>query len=39
LVANVIGKDQCKKRQSFIMGMETAKDFSGLFELTTARLA
>jgi hypothetical protein len=34
---DVIGKDQCKKLQSFIIGTETAKDFSGLFELTTAR--
>jgi hypothetical protein len=31
------GKEQCKKLQNFIMSMETAKDFSGLFELTTAR--
>ncbi len=37
LGGDVIGKDQCKKLQSFIMSMETAKDFSGLFELTTAR--
>ena len=35
LGGDVIGKDQCKKLQSFIMSMETAKDFSGLFELTT----
>ena len=39
LGGDVIGKDQCKKLQSFIMSMETAKDFSGLFELTTARKA
>jgi 2-methylcitrate dehydratase len=37
LGGDVIGKDQCKKLQSFIMGMETAKDLNGLFELTTAR--
>jgi ATP-dependent Clp protease ATP-binding subunit ClpB len=37
LGGDVIGKDQCKKLQSFIMSMETANDFSGLFELTTAR--
>ena len=36
LGGDVIGKEQCKKLQSFIMGMETAKDFGGLFELTTA---
>jgi 2-methylcitrate dehydratase len=39
LGGDVIGKDQCKKLQSFIMSMETAKDFSGLFELTTVREA
>ena len=33
----VIGKENCQKAQKFIMSMETAKDFSGLFELTTAR--
>lgn len=37
LGGDVIGKDQCKKLQSFIMSMETAKDLGGLFELTTAR--
>jgi 2-methylcitrate dehydratase len=37
LGGDIIGKEQCKKLQSFIMSMETAKDFGGLFELTTAR--
>ena len=37
LGGDVIGKDQCKKLQSFIMSMETAKSLGGLFELTTAR--
>jgi 2-methylcitrate dehydratase len=37
LGGDVIGKNQCKKLQSFIMSMETAKDLGGLFELTTAR--
>ena len=37
LGGDVIGKDQCKKLQSFIMSMETAKDLGGLFELPTAR--
>ncbi len=37
LGGDVIGKDQCKKLQSFIMSMETAKNLGGLFELTTAR--
>jgi len=37
LGGDVIGKDQCKKLQKFIMSIETAKDFGGLFELTTAR--
>jgi hypothetical protein len=32
----VIGKDQCKKLQKFIMSMETADKLGGLFELTTA---
>jgi len=36
LGGDIIGQEQCKKSQSFIMSMETAKDFSGLFELTTA---
>jgi 2-methylcitrate dehydratase len=37
LGGDVIGKDQCKKLQRFIMSVETAKDLGGLFELTTAR--
>jgi len=37
LSGDVIGKDQCKKLQSFIMSIETAKNLSGLFKLTTAR--
>src|SRR3982074_658133 len=37
LGGDVIGKDQCRKLQSFIMNIETAKDLGGLFELTTAR--
>ena len=37
LGGDIIGKEQCQKLQSFIMSMETAKDFSVLFELTTAR--
>jgi len=37
LGGDIVGKDQCKKLQTFIMSMETAKDFGGLFELTTAR--
>ena len=36
LGGDVIGKEQCKKLQSFIMSMETAKNLSGLFDLTTA---
>ena len=36
LGGEVIGKDQCKKFQSFIMSIETAKNLGGLFELTTA---
>src|SRR6266536_4201285 len=36
LGGDVIGKDQCKKLQSFIMSIETAKNLGGLFELTTA---
>src|SRR6266851_9762364 len=34
---DVIGKDQCKKLQKLITSIETAKDVSELFELTTAR--
>src|SRR5437773_9250354 len=37
LGGDVIGKNQCKKLQSFIMSMETAKNLDPLFELTTAR--
>src|SRR5437763_9592254 len=37
LGGNVIGKDQCKKLQKFIMSMESAEKLEGLFELTTAR--
>src|SRR5438045_2155025 len=37
LGGDVIGKDQCGKLQKFIMSMETAENFGGLFELTTAR--
>ncbi len=37
LGGDVIGKDQCKRLQSFIMNLETAKDLGGLFELTTVR--
>src|SRR5882724_10876545 len=36
LGGDVIGQDQCKKLQSYIMNIETAKNLSGLFELTTA---
>src|ERR1700732_3702286 len=39
LGGDVIGKDQCKKLQGFIMNMESAKNLGGLFELTAARLA
>jgi 2-methylcitrate dehydratase len=37
LGGDVIGKDQCKRLQGFIMSIETAKNLAGLFELTTAR--
>jgi 2-methylcitrate dehydratase len=37
LGGDVIGKDQCKKLQKFIMSIETAEKLDGLFELTTAR--
>jgi 2-methylcitrate dehydratase PrpD len=37
LGGDVIGKEQCKKLQSYIMSMETAKNLDGLFELTTTR--
>jgi 2-methylcitrate dehydratase len=36
LGGDVIGKNQCAKLQKFIMSIETAKNLSGLFELTTA---
>jgi 2-methylcitrate dehydratase len=36
LGGNIIGQDQCKKLQSFIMSMETATNLGELFELTTA---
>jgi hypothetical protein len=37
LGGDVIGKDQCKKLQKFIMNLDTAEKLDGLFELTTAR--
>ncbi len=37
LGGDVIGKDQCKKLQGVIMNMESAENFRGLFDLTTAR--
>jgi len=37
LGGDVIGNDQCKKLQKFIMSIDTAKKLDGLFELTTAR--
>jgi 2-methylcitrate dehydratase len=37
LGGDVIGKDQCKELQKFIMSIETADKLDGLFELTTAR--
>lgn len=37
LGGDVIGKDQCKKLQQFIMSMETAEKLDGLFDLTTER--
>jgi 2-methylcitrate dehydratase len=37
LGGDVIGKNQCKKLQSFIMNIESANNLGGLFELTTAR--
>jgi 2-methylcitrate dehydratase len=39
LGGDVIGKDQCKELQKFIMSMDTAEKLDGLFELTTAREA
>jgi 2-methylcitrate dehydratase len=37
LGGDVIGKDQCKELQKFIMSIDTAKNLDRLFELTTAR--
>ena len=37
LGGDVIGKDQCKKLQAFIMNLENAKKLDELFELTIAR--
>jgi 2-methylcitrate dehydratase len=37
LGGDIIGKEQCKKLQRFIMNLETAEKVGGLFELTTAR--
>src|SRR5215207_5927349 len=39
LGGDVIGKDQCKKLQKFIMNIEAAKDLGELFELATSRSA
>jgi 2-methylcitrate dehydratase len=39
LGGDVVGKEQCKKLQSYIMRMDTAKDLGGLLELTTAAVA
>ncbi len=36
LGGDIIGNDQCKKLQKFIMSIETARNLDGLFELTTA---
>jgi hypothetical protein len=37
LGGDIVGREQCKKLQDFIMSIETAKNLGGLFELTTAR--
>jgi hypothetical protein len=37
LSGDVIGKDQCKKLQKFIMSLESLDKLDGLFELTTVR--
>src|SRR5213076_2454026 len=37
LGGDVIGKDQCRKLQNFIMSVENAENLDELFELTTAR--
>jgi hypothetical protein len=39
LGGDVIGQDQCKKLQRFIMSIETAQTPGRLFELTTSREA
>jgi len=36
LGGDVIGKDQCKKLQKFIMNLETAEELDELLELTIA---
>src|SRR5947208_7863174 len=38
LGGDVIGNDQCKELQSFIMNLEAAKKLDRLFELTTTRI-
>jgi 2-methylcitrate dehydratase len=38
LGGDVIGKDQCKKLQQFIMNLETAEKLDELLELTIARV-
>jgi hypothetical protein len=37
LGADVIGKDQCKKFQKFIMNLDTAEKLDELLALTVAR--
>jgi 2-methylcitrate dehydratase PrpD len=37
LGGDVIGKENCKKLQSYIMSLEKADHLSGSFELTTVR--
>ena len=37
LGGDVIGKDQCKKAQDFIMSLDEAGNLGGLFKVTTAR--
>jgi 2-methylcitrate dehydratase len=36
LGGDVIGRDQCKKLQKFIMSIETARNLDELFDLSTA---
>ena len=36
LGGDVMGEDQCKQLQSFIMNLESARNLDGLFELTMA---